>query len=106
MQTCSVYRPLEEGERKMTEAADMNLIGAECGQRYHLSDLGKTRSDRLEMLAAGLSEGSVIQIISGEGRRPRVVACGEIRAAIGHDLAERVGIRRCGCGCGCGKRET
>ncbi|MGC9370155.1 MAG: FeoA domain-containing protein [Paracoccaceae bacterium] len=79
----------------------MTLSRAAPGHRYHLASLGETRADRLELMAAGLSLESAIQVLAGGGKRPRVVACGEIRAAIGHDLAERIQLRRCGCGCGC-----
>lgn len=92
----------DPGDLPRTDTSDPLILShALQGQPYHLASLGISQSDRLEMMAAGLSLGSVIEVLSGEGRRPRVVACGNIRAAIGHDLAQRVALRRCDPGCRC-----
>ncbi len=81
----------------------LNLALAEPGGTYHVTSLGETRCARLEVLAAGLAPETVINVLRSGGTRPRIVACGEIRAAIGADLASGIQLRRCGCGCGCDK---
>lgn len=85
------------------EAAPLALADAPVGCRFHLASLGESRADRLELMAAGLSLDSAVEVLEGCGRRPRVVACGQVRAAIGHDLAGRVCLRRCGPHCSCRK---
>ena len=99
--TMETIRPAAPPQATGADISALALSSALPGERYHLETLGQTRDDRLEMMAAGLSQQSVIEVLAGAGTRPRVVACGEIRAAIGHDLATRVNLRRCGRDCGC-----
>ncbi|GAB2187888.1 FeoA family protein [Roseibium sp. LAB1] len=82
-------------------AALLTLAHAEPGKTYHVVCLGETRHSRMELLAAGLAPDTVINLLRGCGARPRIVACGDIRAAIGADLAMSVHLSPCGCGCGC-----
>ncbi|WP_417711240.1 FeoA domain-containing protein [Roseibium aggregatum] len=79
----------------------LTLAHAEPGKAYHVVCLGETRHARMELLAAGLAPDTVINLLRGNGSRPRIVACGDIRAAIGADLALAVHLSPCGCGCGC-----
>ncbi|WP_428686736.1 FeoA domain-containing protein [Roseibium sp.] len=83
----------------------LTLAHAEPGGSYHVTSLGETRHARLEVLSTGLAPEAVINLLRGKGNRPRIVACGEIRAAIGVDLASGVRLRPCSCGCGCDTRQ-
>ncbi len=85
--------------------SSLTLAHAEPGGSYHITSLGETRHARLEVLSAGLAPEAVINLLRGSGNRPRIVACGEVRAAIGVDLASGVRLRPCGCGCGCDARQ-
>ncbi|WP_269586050.1 ferrous iron transport protein A [Roseibium sp. Sym1] len=79
----------------------LTLAAAEPGRPYHVASLGETRHATLDLLSAGLAPDIVVRLLRGEGSRPRIVACGEIRTAIGADLAAGVVLKPCGCGCGC-----
>ncbi len=79
----------------------LTLAHAVPGKAYHVVCLGETRHSRMELLAAGLAPDTVINLLRGNGLRPRIVACGDIRAAIGVDLALSVHLSPCDCGCGC-----
>lgn len=90
------------------EAAEIveavTLARAEPGRPYHITSLGPSRLARLELLSAGLAPDAIVSLLRGDGCRPRIVACGEIRAAIGIDLASGIQLKPCGCGCGCDRR--
>jgi hypothetical protein len=79
----------------------LTLAHAVPGKAYQVVCLGETRHSRMELLAAGLAPDTVIILLRGNGSRPRIVACGDIRAAIGVDLALSVHLSPCDCGCGC-----
>ena len=82
-------------------AGTLTLASAEPGKAYHVSALGTSWHTRLELLSTGLAPDIVLRLLQGEGNRPRVVACGDIRAAIGADLAADVCLKPCGADCGC-----
>ena len=75
----------------------LTLAHAVPGKAYHVVCLGETRHSRMELLAAGLAPDTVINLLRGNGLRPRIVACGDIRAAIGADLALSVRLSPCDC---------
>ena len=79
----------------------LTLASAVPGRSYHVAALGKSWHRRLELLSTGLAPDIVLELLQGEGNRPRVVACGDIRAAIGADLAADVCLKPCGADCGC-----
>jgi Fe2+ transport system protein FeoA len=81
----------------------VTLAVAKPGMRYHITSLGASRHAKLELLSAGLAPDTVLDLLRGKGSRPRIVASGEIRVAIGADLAAGMVLKPCGCGCGCDK---
>ncbi|MES0882533.1 ferrous iron transport protein A [Roseibium sp. SCP14] len=97
----SLFQSSASAQTTDQAAEPVNLATAKAGSRYHVTSLGKTRTARLEVLTAGLAPDAVIDVLRSSGTRPRIVACGEIRAAIGEDLARGVKLLQCGCGCGC-----
>jgi len=72
------------------------LVSARAGMRCFIHSLGDTLEHRLELLAAGLAPDQEIDVVSVCRRRHCVVACGQIRAAIGADLAQSITLRPCG----------
>lgn len=79
------------------EAEEMiPLVSAQAGMRCMIHSLGDTLEHRLELLAAGLAPDQEIDVVSVCPRRHCVVACGQIRAAIGADLAQSITLRPCG----------
>lgn len=85
--------------------APFPLAKAVAGTRYFIHSLGDSFENRLELMAAGLAPDQEIDVLSVCQRRHCVVACGQIRAAIGADLANCVTLRACDvCGEGvCGE---
>ncbi|MCK7611123.1 FeoA domain-containing protein [Roseibium sediminicola] len=81
--------------------AALTLASAVPARTYHVMSLGETRMAQLELLSAGLAPGAVVNLLRGEGGRPRIVACGGIRAAIDADLATSIRLAPCGSDCGC-----
>lgn len=71
------------------------LSMAQAGTRCRIQSLGETLEHRLELLAAGLAPDQEVDIVSVCQRRHCVVACGQIRAAIGAELARSVTLRTC-----------
>ncbi|MHA7774622.1 FeoA domain-containing protein [Roseibium sp. M-1] len=87
--------------RPKPEAAALTLAAAVPGRAYHVTSLGTSRQSQLELLSTGLAPDTVLQLLRGAGQRPRIVAYGENRAAIGADLACDVCLQPCGTNCGC-----
>ncbi len=71
------------------------LVTARAGMRCLIHSLGDTLESRLELLAAGLAPDQEVQIISVCKKRHCILACGQIRAAVGADLAKSISLRRC-----------
>ena len=71
------------------------LVSARAGMRCMIHSLGESLEHRLELLAAGLAPDQEIDVVSVCQRRHCVVACGQIRAAIGADLARAITLRPC-----------
>ncbi|MCW9043067.1 MAG: ferrous iron transport protein A [Pseudopelagicola sp.] len=72
-----------------------SLCAAQVGMRCLIHSLGDTLEHRLELLAAGLAPDQEIDVLSVSQKRHCVVACGQIRAAIGADLAQCITLKAC-----------
>jgi|GEM_PF-4628793 len=84
-----------------SDFSQTSLSQAKSGQRYHITSIGDCRFSCQQILATGLAPDCVIEVVRSGGRRPRLVACGMIRAAIGIELADAIRLRPCGPNCGC-----
>jgi Fe2+ transport system protein FeoA len=71
------------------------LVAARAGMRCLIHSLGDSLESRLELLAAGLAPDQEVQVISVCRKRHCVLACGQIRAAVGADLAKSISLRNC-----------